>query len=240
MAFPTVAAFAETLQASNATAHAGITVPAHNTGDMLMLVSGTDGDNILSSVSTLNGAAWTVVFTTDVTQNAVSSHMAFVRATSNQATPTTVTATFTQSEVGTHQVYRLTGVHATSAPEGGFGTLTSLAYDPPSLTASWGSDDNLWFAGASVDDSSQTTNITSIPANYANGQIRNMAVNGGICHVTARRELAAATENPGTGDIDTSEQWTSFTIVVRGAVAAAPASPRAARPPTRFGALLQL
>jgi hypothetical protein len=94
--------------------------------------------------------------------------------------------------------------------------------DPASLTASWGSDDNVWIAAVCQD----LGGVSTFPTNYtSNGGATGDA--GGAPYAvmnTATRELATATENPGAFSLSTSTEFVVGTLVVRGAAASGPGS----------------
>jgi hypothetical protein len=84
--------------------------------------------------------------------------------------------------------------------------------DPPSLTPSWGADDNLWVISGGVRSAAGTT--VSYPSGYSNGDS-----NAFIAFV-ANRELNATTEDPGVFDIDGANAgFSAVTVAIRGAPA---------------------
>ena len=109
------------------------------------------------------------------------------------------------------QVYRITGHNAhelsTQAQN------TDANPDPSSLNPTgWGTENTLWLAVANrCDDSSA---ITAYPTNYTNGTdtIADGGANKSAGVESARRELNAASEDPGTFTIDESEAWIAHTI----------------------------
>ncbi len=119
------------------------------------------------------------------------------------------------------QVYRIENWHGTTPPEiATFVGAGSDSPDPGAVTATWGVDDNVFITvvGVSDDDSS----VSTWPANYTIGQtstIVNTTVNVSCRIFSARRELAANTDDPGAFSISESENWLATTLVVRGFVA---------------------
>lgn len=91
--------------------------------------------------------------------------------------------------------------------------------NPPNLAASWGAEDNLWII-FSADDNTLDGNNTA-PTNYTNyGQVKNVeggVMNPAVC--VARRELNAASEDPGAWGGAGWGNW-GCTVVVRPAAAA--------------------
>ena len=103
--------------------------------------------------------------------------------------------------------YRISGTSG-NAPEIADATGTSSSPNPPNLTPTWGSKDTLWLVYGSCDDGRA---FTAAPTNYTDftAQDRSQASTG-----TARRELAATSENPGSFTIDQSEPWQAVTVAV--------------------------
>jgi hypothetical protein len=89
--------------------------------------------------------------------------------------------------------------------------------NPPSETASWGVDKNLWLvAGAGY----SYTYTNTAPTNYNNNFIDNPYSSGGIdwTHLaTGTREYEIDTENPGTfgGSLSGGYDWVAATLVVK-------------------------
>lgn len=135
------------------------------------------------------------------------------------------TVTWTAS-VGTSaiwQVRKISSWHGTTPPE-----MTSSQGDfttqpnSPSLTPSWGAEDNLWFA---ITGNAATANLTTgAPTSYT-GYQQNTGSSGGaqVNIASAYRELNAATEDPGVftnpGSI---RYWAAMTVAVRPSGAASP------------------
>ena len=148
-------------------------------------------------------------------------------ANSTLATDAAVTAVI--------RVFRVGGAHAASAPEVGVPVIeTTLQPNPPSLAASWGAEDNLFFAVEA--HRTAATAISSYPANYSPeyasvGGDASLA-GGGSNHVMlglSSRELAAAGDDPGVFQLSgtTTRPAVSLTIAIRpaGADATPPAPP---------------
>lgn len=87
--------------------------------------------------------------------------------------------------------------------------------DPPSLTAGWGTDDNLWIAGYTSRQSAWTQ---TAPTNYTDLlDARNTSSTSSyyVGVVSARRFLNAETENPGSYSSTGGDAYNAVTIVVR-------------------------
>jgi hypothetical protein len=132
---------------------------------------------------------------------------------------TSMNCTSEQSETSSFVALRITGAHASTAPEGtGAAFSATTAPNPPSETASWGAEDNLWIVTAGVD--SVSDNITAYPANYGDDNTSPANNGGGDLGLATRNDLTAtATEDPGAFTSDSSNA-TAQTIVVRPAAAA--------------------
>lgn len=122
------------------------------------------------------------------------------------------------------QIYRISGWGGTLADDVDVSASTnegsSTSPDPASVTAGWGSDDNLFIEVTGlIDDNGQ---LTSASANYTN-LTQTDDTGGGSnqqCSLgTARRELAASSDDPGTMTVDQSERWSAMTIVIKPAAA---------------------
>ena len=118
-----------------------------------------------------------------------------------------VAVTVGRSVEGGHTSYRISGWQGT--PEAA--TNASDA-DPPNLTPSWGSAENLWIALCGWH--TETTDITAPPSNYSNLLTANSS--GDRSNIgTAERILAASSENPGTFTGAANEYPRSATIAVQ-------------------------
>jgi len=121
------------------------------------------------------------------------------------------------------QVYRIENWHGTTPPEiSVYANGGNTNPDPTAVTASWGVDDNTFITivGVSDDDSS----VSTWPTDYTVGQtstIVNNTVNASCRIFSARRDLAADTDDPSAFTLSESENWTATTVVVRGFVVSA-------------------
>jgi hypothetical protein len=93
--------------------------------------------------------------------------------------------------------------------------------DPPALNpANWDVEDTLWIAAAERDTS--TPSFTSYPASYTGAA---NTLQGDLLLMTAHRQNAVASENPGAFGTDNG-QSNAWTIAVRPASAGSPAAVR--------------
>lgn len=138
---------------------------------------------------------------------------------------TTINVTTNNAEESTTQIYRITGwYHDDSTPLNSVDafsvTGSSTTPDPPSLNpANWVTEDTLWIAVAQF--ISTTPSVSSYPSNYTNGTAQVSSANGaaGSTMASARRELAANSEDPGTFVLSSTVAWEAITIAIRPGIA---------------------
>jgi hypothetical protein len=118
------------------------------------------------------------------------------------------------SDHATWQLLCIRGAHVTQAPEVATAQGNSTNANPPSLTASWGAEENLWIATMGTDG---TVVATAAPANFA-GLDTLAGDSSGASTSHATRAFTGATLDPGTFTSST-EQWAATTIVIRPAAA---------------------
>ena len=198
---------------------------AATTSHTINLPSGIVSGDLLVAYMVLRGnetftwpGGWTVVLS--LNQSTLSkTEIAFRRADGGEGASITVT-TSGGALTSAFTTYRITGHHTTSDPEGTIITDTSGNQDPPSHTASWGAEDNLWFASAHWDNGDRE--VIGYSTNYTNGRhdrLSDLAANAALA--SARRELNTATENPGGIDVEFGVNATVATLVIRPASGAA-------------------
>lgn len=209
MAYPTIHEVTTYASSSQATSH-NLNLPATvNAGDLLLLIFAFR-DN--TSISGLTGFSH---IGTSVTSGTDSTISCYAKVAVGNEDGTTISVGIGGSIHCVSQCYRiqtgtwygsLTGVEAQ--------TTSSDNTDPPSLTASWGSAENLWIAGIGQDEAA----TGSAPTNYTNlTSTASSSSPVGVGMRTARRNNTTATEDPGT--MSSSSAAISITIVVRPVVA---------------------
>lgn len=211
MAFPQTAA--PTVGTAVGTNHPVLMPPVVNAGDLLLLFFG--------SQSRIVGAAagWTLS-STGANNYELNVFYKIAVGTEDGTSPVFTTDAAATSAA---QVYRITAWHGTTPPQSGTAvTGTSANPNPPNLIPAWGADDTLWFAASNAGFNGSPT-MVSYPTNYLNGVA---TVDGGGSQVSlvgsARRELNAASDNPGTFTMSGSAEWVAQTVAVRPAVALPP------------------
>lgn len=211
MAFPTIVATSTANQASPVTLQS-ITVPAsRQTGDLLVIacMGGTDA---VQSVPT----GWTGVVSD---QFGGSRSLSVFTKISTGSEGFTFWSTPTAMEsAATCTVIR--GASGTVTVSPSLITAASATPDPPSVTASWGADDNLVGVFIGAEDDDQT--ITAWPSGYTLGQAQTVSgggTNAGCTMGTAFTTTTAATEDPGTATLQSSEGQMLRTIIFQPAAA---------------------
>ena len=212
LAAPVVASVTETAFGTNTLDHY-VDMPATvNAGDLLIVLFTNDGND---TVTTPGG--WT-----ELASDANGTYVrlsVYYRIAAGTEGGTTVNFVTSGVEQAAAQVYRITNWHGTTPPEiSTAATGTSTSPNPASLDpAGWDVADTLWIAVAGQDRGDQG-GTTAYPASYTDGistQSSDPATIG-VCRIhSARRVLAAASENPSAFTIPVSEQWVAFTIAVR-------------------------
>lgn len=204
--FPQVQSITVTEDTVSSTSHA-IAMPATvNAGDLLLVFTRTGG-----AINSHPGG-WTLLHSHTVTP-------IYAKVSDGTEGGTSITIGTSSSSTSAAQVYRITGwwgTLSTGVERAASSVVSSNTPDPPLLNpAEWGAEDTLWITVALTSSSSIT--INSYPANYTNGTFSIATFNG---VATARRELNAASEDPGTYTISFSTTWLAFTVAIRPAAAA--------------------
>lgn len=214
MAFPVVAATSQGNDTANTTNHT-VNLPAGIvSGNLIVIAIAMDGNTSLTWP-----AGWTVRSTAT---NSGGDGTLEVRSRIADGTEgASITITTAASEAASYICWRITGHDSATAPEAGTpATGSDAAPNAPSLTASWGSADNLfiWVAGWGL----SSTALTAYPSNYTISQMQDAANNSNIGGIAiAGRELAAATDDPAAGTLAGISTWVSNVLVVKPAGAAA-------------------
>lgn len=211
--FPQLVGSVLTQGFSTASTSHSVNLPATVTSGNLLLIFFTIG-NASDSTAFTPPSGWTALFDTEA-QTARGACFAKVAAGTEGGT--SVSVTNTDSETATAQVMQISDWYGSLSgiTTGTPANTTSAAPDPPSVTASWGSAKNLFIISVHASDDDQ--NLTAAPTNYTGltSVISGGGNNNGGSTGTARRELEAATDDPGTGTLQSSEGWVANTIVIR-------------------------
>lgn len=206
MAFPIVAATNGGNSGGNTTSHLVNlpTMPA-SVGSLLIVLFSVDGN---PSVTWPSG--WSSLF---ATANGSTNRLEARYRVADGTEVGTITLTTSASEGSAHTTYRITGHNSsTDPPEAGISaTGTNTNPDPPSLTPTGGAKDYLWLAVQGNDGNRSTD---AYPTNYTNGINNRWASANGVGVGSARRLLNAASDNPGTFTISSSDDWVAQTLAV--------------------------
>jgi hypothetical protein len=197
-----VVAVATYAASSTASTH-NVTLPSYSVGDLLVMVlrAGT-------TTTATRPDGWDVAASRSSTGD---SYIWYRTATGSEGS--TLSVSLSSSIRMSAVTYSVSGV--TQGIEAAF--TGSNTNNPPSITASWGSDRNLFIAVLTNRRSDST--VTAAPTNYGSLQSAAPASNTGTSRTrvsTATRILTAASDDPGafttSGTIDTPH---SATIVIR-------------------------
>lgn len=204
MAYPQVVAVDGGYRYTNSTSHT-VNLPADiQAGDLLLVFFCVDADPIVTFPE-----GWTELFHASHEDYHVFGTWYRIADGEEGAT---ITVTTSSSQMSAHTSYRITGHSGT--PEAGTAVTTwSFIPNPPSLTPTWGAKDTLWFASQGNDK--EAVNVTDYPADYTDGRNDRGSASGGVGVATARRELNAVSEDPGTFTLDTSCAWVANTVAVQ-------------------------
>ena len=209
LAAPVVASVTETAFGTDTTDHY-VDMPATvNAGDLLIVLFTNDGDE---TVTTPGG--WSLLASDDNTAVRCS---VYYKIAVGDEDGTQVNFATSGVEHAAAQVYRITNWHGTTPPEISTAvTGADAAPDPASLDpAGWDVANTLWIAVAGQDRGDEL-GTPAYPASYTDG-ISTLSSSGpsGCRTHSARRVLAAASEDPGAFTIPVPAEWVAFTIAVR-------------------------
>lgn len=225
MAFPVVEEITATEFDSDTTTHA-VNLPATvNAGDLLILLAGFEYQATNATTSG-PGGSWVEIYNYRTNNSRTVAYGLVAAGTEDGGTASVNTSA---NVYGVAHVYRIrqgtwegTSVAANVASATTSGSSSDP--DPPNLAPSWGAADTLWIAWASGNNN---TTVSSYPSSYTNGT--SAMGNGALSYVlgaTARRELNAASENPGTFNYASNpSSWNATTIAIQPAAAAAGTPP---------------
>lgn len=220
MAFPQTAAPTEASTTANPSS-INITLPATVNADALLLIAVAAYDNSTPDLagSGDNGepSGWTLLETAHLSANWQRGWLLGRKADGTEG-GTSVTIDFDQGDNAVAHAYHVTdwsgtlGDVETARTTGG--SSQSSNPNPPSLSPAAGADDYLWFAFAfgGNDDGA----YVSAPTNYTGGvgTVTGAGNNDGAQIMSARRELNASSEDPGTFEWDLNDHWAAITAAI--------------------------
>ena len=218
MAFPAVAAGNTSTEASLTTTH-GVAMPVTvNAGELLLIKISTGGEPVITMP-----AGWQNVYT-PVVFTAVSL-ATFKKIADGTEGGTTVNFTTDVTVKSSHiacainaWVGDLAGVVAGTAV-----TANSDSPNPPAVTSTWGSADNLFLTQMSIQ---RTAALTGYPTLYTDNQTEVSTGTGGQDSLVAMstRNLAANTDNPSNYAVAVERRNIAQTIVIAPVGAVLPVS----------------
>lgn len=217
MAFPTVSTTASTSDNDSSSPWTENLPASIAAGDLLIMVAHEANNNTALTWP----AGWIVITSQDSPTGAHHMEVAYKIADGTEGATISISGGGGTARMAS-AAYRITAWHGTTPPEvGTAATGTSTNPDPPTVTASWGSADNLFVAAMGQNNIGNA--VTAAPTNYSNlATGRNTGGTAGQSGKAAlgSRQLAASNDNPGTFTCADNNQWETQTIVVRPVVVA--------------------
>lgn len=211
MASPQVTSSAYTNDQSGAGNHT-LNYPSGtiNSGDLLICVIATDGDNSISNWDVTDD--WTEIWSGDDGKD-IFLAVAY-RTADGDESGSTFNVAVSNSETSAAIVLVITGG---TTPEGTGTTGDSNTPDPPNYSTSDGVKDYLWIAAVGIDNA---VDITAFP--YADNNLETTQSNpGGVTCALCTDELTGEEQNPGTFTAAGSgDEWATATIAIHPAAAA--------------------
>jgi len=206
MTFPTATETGGTNAAS--TSH-DLSLPAFDAGDLIIVKAETPSNPTHTWTFDAATDKFTQLWSQD-TSVSVSREVCKYRIM-QAGDGSTLTIGLGSSRALTYSIIKVTGWHGTQAPE----CATAAAgysnnIDPPSVTASWGSGDNLFIACCMTQDRAITV---ATPGDYTAFDNHGSDANG--YERQAYRQLASDTSNPGNFTATGNSRYVTNTIVVR-------------------------
>ena len=186
-----------------------------NAGDILVCIQSMEGGGTVSSVSDSTSDSWTVLDDTNAFTVSGGNASCSIKVADGDEDGGTVTVTTSDARYWSIGVIRISGGSGTSSI-GTAATGNNVNPDCPTVTASWGSDDNLFIAYGGLHDDGET--VSSYPSGYSNGnyqQANGTSTNNNATAWAAVKAATAATDNPGTASVSSTATWVSNTLVLQ-------------------------
>lgn len=215
MAFPQTAAPTETeLDTAGTTINVNMPATVNANALLLMFIAYENANLGVPDPGTPSG--WTLKYSVSTNSSKDAFTVCYAKVAAGTEDGGTVAVTTSMNCVAAAHVYHvtdwdgaLTGVEVATASN-----AANNAPNPPSLTASWGTEDNLWFAVSGIYVNLGTVN------SYSSGFTGGVQTNGGdttdgASIASCRLESAATTVDPGVWALSETERHHTNTIVVR-------------------------
>lgn len=230
MAFPTTSAPTVSGNITSAgTSHVMDRPGDSHADDLILMFAGVWADDLDGSpggwVNVYSGDSGTVVW-----------NLWALKDTGSE--PATWTWTTPSARKSVAHLYRIVGWGGTIATDIDSSTVANNSASTiywNTITADWGSADNLFMATVHQYDNTNTT-VTGHPSNYTVAGPDGVAgFNAGVKTHSYRRELAAASDTPSDGTKGDANLWVSYGCVIKPGNAGLPvtAGPKVFLPPTR-------
>lgn len=214
MAFPTIDS-----SVSDGKADSGshtVAMPATvNTGILLAFATWDQNSNVIGWDTGGDVGTWTELYSDD-SLGSTTAKCYYIQCDSGDAS-TNITVTNSLNQSIQYVIFALSGVDTAASPfiDYTYDEGNDANPDPPSETADWGSDDNLWFAV--THNNSGTNGWCSVwPDDTTDtGQVREAAGSHAVTAWGLRYDTALATWDPSTFTKDGSDNWGAATVVVK-------------------------
>lgn len=201
--FPRVASFVETAWSSGGTTHT-VSLPSGIVSGSLVIIV-TELDTASGVGQSISG--FTELLDTGAASSSPPTAISYKFCTGGEGATIGVSLGSAVTNSITYAM-RISGHHASQAPELLKSTASTFNPDPPSVTASWGSDDNLWLAFCAT-----PVNINGYPSDFADN--RSSSTQGSARLAMATREAASATVDPNSFSQGNTTQSHAINMVVR-------------------------
>lgn len=215
MAFPQVTFTNTSGETSNVTTHT-VSLPATvAANDFLLIFAGINGTPSITPPS-----GWTTLLDLPGTNCKLA---IFKKKAAGTEGGTTVTFGTGAGENSSHCAYAgddwSEDINDIEISTGATGSNT--APDSDSVTASWGSDENLFISAYGL---RRGRTISTYPSSYTGNQLESRGIDstGGSSAACASRELNASNDDPGVYAIISSSPWAAATVVIKPASGSAP------------------
>ena len=197
-AFPQVVDEGTSEETGNVTTH-DVAIGSPSSGELVLVYFFCDG---IPTITVPDG--WSTL--ENETGTAIATAAFWKVATGSEGA--TVTVTTSAGESSAHKYYRISGFSAVESEYS-----SNLGGNPPSLTPSGGAKDYLWLAFDGR-DGNPAKEYTGFPANYVEtGSLVQENATAGVAIAWGRRELNAASEDPGAFTVD-SDSGSSITVAI--------------------------
>ena len=211
MAYPTVQSVTTTTFASDTTAHAVDMPSTVNAGELLLCFFTND---VGATITTPSG--WTQLWSSSTAIEVRGS--AYYKVADGSEGGTTVDFVTSATETAAAEVWRISGWWGTYVTGVNIGTVVIVdpvasSFNPPAVTASWGTEDALWIT--TLQQSTSST-VTAYPTNYTDGTDTSSGSGATFAQVrTARRNNRVTTEDPGSYTTNITAYGIVNTVAIR-------------------------